>query len=654
MKRYSYQSECHDFCAQAGAAILGTLVEHYSFKLEEQQKNAWMRQIEVLQSQLHALRGTLYFEFTIPRMGKRVDCILISAGVIFVIEFKVGASKYDRHAIEQVVDYALDLKNFHSGSHHAVLVPVLVATQAEDIESALSHDEDKILKPCCCNGRSLRSLIDRVLVRYAGAGIDADAWADSSYRPTPTIIEAAQALYSGHSVDEISRSDSGAINLSKTAAVISEVIERSRSLGQKSICFVTGVPGAGKTLAGLNLATSFNDVSDDRRAVFLSGNGPLVRVLREALARDEAERLKELTGKRANKKESDSKVASFIQNIHHFRDDALADPRPISERVVIFDEAQRAWSREQAAKFMKVKKGKDDFDMSEPEFLIGVLDRHEDWATIVCLIGGGQELNTGEAGMKEWTESLARTYGHWQVYASSNLGDSEYTRGEALFSNDARVDYRDDLHLGVSIRSFRSEKVAALIKAILDVDQDAKSIYEKIDGTYPIRITRNLDRAREWLRSKARGSERFGMVASTGGARLRPHGVHVKSEVDAVNWFLNGADDVRSSYFLEEVASEFDVQGLELDWTCVCWDADLRFDGQAWAFHQFRGTRWMELRSDYSRLYLKNAYRVLLTRARQGMVIFVPHGSDRDWTRPAAYYDQTYEYLRRLGIGSLD
>lgn len=656
MSRAYYFNSIGGFIADPENHILGELASKHEFALEEQQRNAWLIQIRTTKNWLEAVNGHVAFEFSIPRMGKRIDCVIISGAVIFAIEFKVGATSFERHAIDQVMDYALDLKNFHEQSHKRIVVPILVCTAAEEAPAQFILYDDRVAKPICTNGNSLAAIIDQFSRLTQESDLDANAWLTSTYKPTPTIIEAAQALYRGHSVEEISRSDAGAINLSRTAKAISEIIDTSKIKQQKSICFLTGVPGAGKTLAGLNLANSWHNPEDSEHAVFLSGNGPLVDVLREALARNEVTVAKE-AGLKQRKGITLSKAKAFIQNIHHFRDDALASIAPPVERVVIFDEAQRAWSQKQTASFMKTKKGKSDFNQSEPEFLISVMDRHPDWATIICLIGGGQEINTGEAGLSEWFDSIKRSFPHWHVYVTTKLSDQEYMPDGALYSPGElqAITDSDDLHLSVSIRSFRSEKLAAFIKALLDCDiQHARALYAEIRNAYPVVVTRDLLTAKKWLVSQARGTERYGMVASSGGLRLKPFGINVKAPIDPKNWFLNDKADVRSSYFLEDVATEFDIQGLEVDWTCVAWDADLRHDGHDWSYKAFRGTAWQSVNDQDARVYLKNAYRVLLTRARQGMAIYVPEGNASDATRQPAFYDKTYAYLRLIGIEVLD
>jgi hypothetical protein len=655
MSRYYYRKIISDFQDESPKSILGELTSNHEFSLEEQQKNSWIIQINLLKGWLREISGEIIFEYSIPRMGKRIDCVVISKSVVFAIEFKVGANAYENHAVTQVTDYALDLKNFHEQSHSKKIVPILICTEAEDQIPVIDFYQDGLAKTIFTNGKTLSKIISLANHQVTEDPINADVWLDSIYKPTPTIIEAAQALYQGHNVEEISRSDAGAINLSRTAKAISSIIEDCKKNNKKAICFLTGVPGAGKTLAGLNLANSWHNEDDSEHAVFLSGNGPLVDVLREALARNEVETAKD-KGEKKKKSTTISKAKAFIQNIHHFRDDALENAKAPIERVVVFDEAQRAWTLKQTASFMKTKKGKSNFNQSEPEFLISVIDRHLDWATIICLIGGGQEINTGEAGLQEWFASLKRSFPSWNIHISNKLTDYEYTQGKALYdlNSSSKVCLHQDLHLSVSVRSFRSEKVAAFVKALLDCDSEkAKALYSVIEDTFPIFITRDIEGAKKWLRSQARGSERYGLIASSGAIRLKPFAINVKNSIDPINWFLNDSNDIRSSYFLEDVATEFDIQGLELDWTCVAWDADLRHNGEEWLLRSFRGAKWQVVKDEDSKRYLKNAYRVLLTRARQGMVIFVPYGSSQDETRQPHFYDETYNYLRSLGLNEI-
>ena len=638
--------------------ILGCLVKNSGFNVEQTQIKAWENQITVLQTLLEGFEGTIYFEFSIPRMGKRIDVLLLIDAVIFVLEFKVGEKDFTNAALDQVFDYALDLKNFHETSHFLYIAPVLIATEAKATlcEIVLTSHNDKIFFPITTNTNLLRDVIASVLLLSEGNTINKADWETGRYSPTPTIIEAAIALYKGHNVEEISRSDASAINLKETTVIISEIIETSRNNNRKSICFVTGVPGAGKTLVGLDIATTHINKDSELYSVFLSGNGPLVKILCEALARDRVVTEK-TRGSRLSKGDALREVKLFIQNVHNFRDECLlyAERAPV-EHVALFDEAQRAWNLTQTSNFMHQKKNKPGFNQSEPEYLISCMDRHADWAVIVCLVGGGQEINTGEAGISEWIESLTRSYKGWDIYVSPRLTDSEYGAGSVLNSLSSRenVFYKEALHLSVSMRSFRAENVSQLIKLILDLDKSAaQNILQEISPQYSIVITRDLKKAKQWLKYKARGTERYGIVVSSQAERLKPLAIDVKSPMDPVNWFLNPKDDIRSSFYLEDVATEFDVQGLELDWVCVTWDADLRCSNSGWEYKSFRGSKWTNINSEDRKKYLKNAYRVLLTRARQGMVIVVPEGDDEDQTRARSFYDPTYQYLKSIGFDEI-
>jgi hypothetical protein len=586
-------------------------------------------------------------------MGRRIDAVLLIGPIIFAIEFKVGEKTFDRSAVDQVWDYALDLKNFHEASHTASIVPILIATEGpESVPITLEADVDKVYRPISVNAEGFRKVVDLALRNIAGSVLDDQQWSCAPYHPTPTIVEAARALYAQHSVEAIARFDAGAQNLHITSRRIEDLVDEAREKGRKLICFVTGVPGAGKTLVGLNVATCRREVNQPTHAVFLSGNGPLVAVLREALTRDEVSRRKR-QGEKVRKGKVGESVKAFIQNVHHFRDDALIESGPPIEHVVIFDEAQRAWNLKQTASFMQRKKKRPGFSQSEPEFLISYMDRHKDWAVVICLVGGGQEINTGEAGIDAWLSAVNTAFPKWHMYISSRLTDSEYAAGRALDSVRRRQDVHldDCLHLAVSMRSFRAENVSGFVKALLDCEKEkAREAFAAVADRYPIAVTRDLNRAKQWIRAHARGTERFGMVASSKAQRLKPHAIDIRVDIDPVHWFLNDKEDTRSSFYLEDAATEFQVQGLELDWTCVTWDGDFRFTGSDWSYHDFRGDRWTNISNEQNRIYLRNAYRVLLTRARQGMVIFVPHGESTDPTRACNFYDSTYDYLSDLGI----
>lgn len=650
--RLYYSAEIREFLRSPDEAVLGKIVSNETqAELRIQQRNTWKTEIAILKRQLAGFdEGKIVFEYIIPRMGKRVDAVILHRNIVFLLEFKCGEREYTVSAYDQVYDYALDLRNFQKESHNLLLVPIVVATKAKPVQNVIC-ERDRIVEPLRCNEDNIAQAIMQVAEKFCGeAKFDYDGWEKSEYMPTPTIIEAAQALYRGNDVKDITRSDAGAYNLTTTTRAVNDIIEYSKANGKKSICFVTGVPGAGKTLVGLNIAIERSNAQKGEHAVFLSGNFPLVTVLQEALARDKVQREK-LLGHSAKKSDALRQTSAFIQIIHKYRDSFVGNENVPPERVAIFDEAQRAWTHEQIANFMKTKKGVDDFQYSEPEFLIHTMDRHKDWAVIVCLVGGGQEINTGEAGLPEWFDSLRRSFSDWEIFVSPNLDDTEYRRDKkwSEMAADLSVHKDEGLHLATSIRSFRTPDLAAFVKALLDVDVDAaKAYYRNIKDKYPILLTRDLAEAKKWVKKQCQGTTRYGLIASSGSLRLKPFGIFVKNDVAIANWFLNGKDDVRSSYYLEDVVTEFDIQGLELDYTIVAWDADFRFDGQDWAYFSFSGDKWKNVNNEEKRLYLKNAYRVLLTRARQGMAIFVPEGSDFDKARAKEFYDKTYELLKKV------
>lgn len=648
-----YAAPIGQFREESDATIVGILTTSSAYDVDVAQAEAWRGELPLLRAALEALEGWIYLEFEVPRLGSRIDAVVVAGSAVIPIEFKVGEAGYRRSDFEQAWDYALDLKNFHEASHTADIFPILLATEAGSADSDWGKPHaDGVRPPRRCGADSLAMAILEALRQAAGTPLDAAEWGRAPYRPTPTIIQAARALYANHSVEAISRNDAGAINIGVTSRRVEEIVERARQARQKAIVFITGVPGAGKTLVGLNVATQRRH-EGATHAVYLSGNGPLVAVLREALTRDEMARRRAL-GKPARKGVVAQPVKAFIQNVHHFRDEGLRDEsRPPVDHVVIFDESQRAWTRDKTSDFMRRRKKRLGFNQSEPEFLLSYMDRHPDWSVVVCLVGGGQEIHTGEAGIGEWLAAVRDAFPSWQLYISPNLHDSEYATTEQLaaLTGTTSVSYEPELHLAVSLRSFRAERVSEFVKAALDGEERrAKNLLHDLHARYPIVLTRDLRAARRWLRTQARGSERVGIVASSQAQRLKPHAIDVRVSIDPVHYFLDEPSDTRSSSFLEDAATEFQVQGLELDWTCVSWDADFRRAHHGWSHHAFRGDQWTRIHKADRQRYQLNAYRVLLTRARQGMVIFVPLGDDDDATRSPSYYQGTFDYLRGLGL----
>ena len=643
-RREYYIDSINNFIVADEENVLGQLLIHDEFETSDLQKLAWKAEIQILKRQLEEFRGDVIFEYTIPRMGHRVDTVCIIEGIIFLFEFKVGDNEYKKTTIDQVMDYALDLKYFHEESKRRYIVPICVSTKASVQKNEYNCCSDGIYNAILCNENNIGDNIHNILLQVRDKTLAGRTWIDSRYAPTPTIIEAAQSLYRNHGVDDISRNDAGAKNLTITTKAISNIIEDCKKNNRKAICFVTGVPGAGKTLAGLNIANERHYFDEDEHAVFLSGNGPLVDVLQNALAIDRAKREK------ITKSNALRETKAFIQIIHKFRDEALTTSYAPIEKVAIFDEAQRAWNKESLTDFMKRKKGIPEFNQSEPEFLISIMDRHEDWAVIICLVGGGQEIYNGEAGIQDWFSTLSEKYLDWEIYLSDKITDSEYVGNSDVSTMLHNREYHciSDLHLGVSLRSFRSEKLALFVKCLLDEEIElAKETYEELKKSYPVLITRKFDVAKNWVKKKARGTERYGLLASSEGKRLRAEGIWVPSEINHVGWFLNEKDNVDSSYYLEVAASEFKVQGLEIDYAVLAWDADLRYTSNGFDYFKFRGTKWNHEQRQH---YLKNAYRVLMTRARQGLIIYIPEGDEEDPSRLTEYYEGTYQYLKHVGI----
>ena len=699
ISRYYFKSELSSFVDDDIDRIFGIISRTDEGDSVREQKFAWSEEIEIMQVVLQSWKdekGEIIFEYSIPRLGKRIDVVLLLRGIIFVIEFKAGKQNYLQSDMEQVMDYALDLKNFHLESHNKTIVPILVATEAQISTSKLffSIYNDQIYNPLLSNVDSLKDLIKLVLdkeinnIHYFD---DMSGWANGRYSPTPTIIEAASALYQSHSVEDITRHEAAGEALDSTTEFVLNIINRSKENREKSICFVTGVPGAGKTLVGLNVAIQQSIKEEDKPeeernlAVYLSGNGPLVKVLTEALAKDKVlkDRAKGTKGSKIT--EARREVSQFIQIIHRYRANMLAKIKiPIEngileidetksksdklsghgevEHVAIFDEAQRTWDLEHLSSWLARggsrggMKKVPNFPMSEAEFLIWSMNLRKDWAVIVCLVGGGQEINSGEAGISEWIRAINETFPDWKVYISKHLTDKEYAEGKVkeLIKDNQNVRMVDQLHLAVSMRSFRAESLSAFVHNVLDRDiENARDKYNSFKEKYPVKLTRNIEKAKQWLREKARGTERYGIVVSSQAYRLKPLAIDVRLQPDIVNWFLADKDDVRSSLFLEDVATEFDIQGLELDWICLVWDGDFRYTDEGWDYNSFKGSKWHKIRKKESQAYQLNAYRVLMTRARQGMIICVPNGNKEDQTRLPEFYDGTYNYLKSLGLDEI-
>lgn len=636
---------------------------------------SWESSIALLKNQLSVIcaqrseaeNWTIFLEYEIPRLLSRIDAVIIARDLIFVLEFKYDRNSYDLADVRQAEDYALDLKDFHLESRDRTIIPILLCPNAKNSTQSSCNQYDNLVRPVLkANAQNLSSLIVSSFALNSLSSkfpINATEWEQSMYSPTPTIIQAAQALFAGQKVEAIT--NKGAENLTHTMDYIVQVIKEAQTNHEKVVCFVTGVPGAGKTLVGLNVIHKEEFIESNKsNAAYFSGNGPLVNVLREALTRDEFERSNKLYKNKSglvtdkpSKSVTETKVKSKIQNLHQFIKDGLKDFKAPHEQIVVFDEAQRCWD---ATNFFNKAvqsrvREKNPIRKSEAEIIFEIMDRHVGWSVIIALVGNGQEINTGEAGIGEWGAVLKEKYRHWHVHISPELlaGDSRNAINK-LFDrvpDNLKIIENGNLHLSVSQRSFKANNLNDWVDAVISNNSAlARELYSSINKNYPIFVTRDLDGAKTWLSKNKQGTKRIGLAASSGGLRLRPYGINTKEEFNVPYWFLNDENDVRSSYYLEIVATEYKIQGLEIDWIGVCWDGDLRRSNDTWDYKNFTGTKWGNVNKQEDRQFLLNKYRVLLTRAREGMVIWIPPGVDSDVTRSSEIYDPIFEYFKSCGV----
>lgn len=654
-----YCNSIPGFIRDKSESIIGQLVKH-SFEVNKEQSDAWDNQISELQNRLEesGMEGDIIFEYDIVRLGKRIDVILLIRHMVFSLEFKNGKNAFVAQDAQQAEDYAIDIKNFHKESEDLYVCPILIATDAPQYkkEQLLECYPDKQIFLQRENIETFTPKVAQIVAKYGeDKEIDFEKWFNSPYHPTPTIIAAAVEAYTSHDISQIAQSEAGQENIDKCEKRINEIVEYARNNKKKCVCFVTGVPGAGKTLVGLDVVAKNLNKGKENLSVYLSGNGPLVEVLREALKQSVKEKLRRES--KETKRETEVAINALIQSSYAFKNDNARNHNVTPEHIMIFDEAQRVWNQEK----MSRKHNKDDLlSVSEPSLLYRIMDRHKDWAVMICLVGLGQDIYDGEVGINEWFRCGISEYKNWEMFYSaeifSQVEDKEIDF--AMIKGCSRCHEVTELHLKTSIRSFRADKQSKFVDYLLgNSPENAKEVYDEIVKRYPIYVTRDIDVAKKWAKKQVRGSQRCGVLACSSAQRLKPEGIYVPTEIDVKNWFLAPTTDLRSSNMMEVVASEFKVQGLEIDWAVVCWDADLRRKNrEEWDYYNFRGTRWMHRNKGEQQRYLVNSYRVLLTRARQGMVIFVPKGVDEeeDYTRKRQFYDDIYEYLLKCGLKTLD
>ena len=663
MNRYTFSTQtgkayyCNSipgFIRDDSSSIIGQLVRH-SFEVNKEQSDAWENQINELQTRLERsqVEGDIIFEYDIVRLGKRIDVIMLIRHMVFSLEFKNGKEIFTAQDAQQAEDYAIDIKNFHKESEDLYVCPILVATHAPRFAKPQSLEcyPDKQVHLQRENIETVIPKVCEVSGRYGtDQTLDFETWFNSPYYPTPTIIAAAIEAYSTHSLSEIAHSEAGQDNINDCERVLNQIIDYAKQSTKKCVCFVTGVPGAGKTLVGLDVVAKNLQDGQKNLSVYLSGNGPLVEVLREALKKSVRE-------KKQYNRETAAAINALIQSSYAFKNDNVLHSNPTAENILIFDEAQRVWNQQKMAR----KHNDPTMAVSEPHLLYEIMDRHQDWAVMICLVGLGQDIYDGEVGINEWFRCGIEDFKQWELYYSPAIFDQveDKSINTEMIKSCGRCHKAAELHLKTSIRSFRADKQCQFVDSLLDNDPaTAKQVYNLICNRYPVFVTRDIKAAKQWAREQVRGSQRCGVLACSSAQRLKPEGIYVPTDIDVKNWFLAPSDDLRSSNMMEVVASEFKVQGLEIDWAVVCWDADLRRNARSsnWDYYNFRGSKWVKRRQPEQQRYLLNSYRVLLTRARQGMVIFVPSGCDpeEDSTRDSALYDSIYSYLTRdCGIEEL-
>lgn len=654
------------------AEIQSRLVSRYRvdgyFQLLSSQVLAWEESIPLIRSTLQdlvekrpvATGWGVLLEYPLYRLRSRIDLALIASDMLFVIELKIGESVINAQDRNQVEEYALELRDFHRASHSLPMQPVLCCTELSNTKQVGAYKPAEQIQPVVAT--SAKGLADVISEKFEAhlprltTQIGIASWNNSQYEPVPTIIEAATSIYAGHNVKDISRSE--AANLNECSEEVLRLIEEARSKGGKKLIVVTGVPGAGKTLAGLNVAHGGTEERETKgEVVYLSGNTPLVLVIREALAQDEYARAKE-TGHKRRLSDIRHDLKTRIQHIIDFLKEYCNNDlnSPPHEHAIVFDEAQRAWDHKQGLK-------KFERDNSEPDLLLRIMDRHKDWAALVCLVGAGQEINTGEAGLAQWGEALSSRK-DWEVVAPHNAlyGGSD-TAGTAMFPDSLpsglRCSENEHLRLTVPIRSFRSERVSQWVEAVLTGNPDEARRIALDIGQYPITLTRSLDECRNWLHQRTRGLRRCGLLASTSAVRLLAEGLGasltVQDKEKICHWYLKPSNDYRCSNYLEVTANEYTCQGLELDYAGICWGGDfVRTDNSnGWSFRQLSSTSWNKVHKEERRRFILNKYRVFLTRAREGMVLFVPRGHPIDRTRRPQSYDGLAEYLEACGAETL-
>nr|WP_282572267.1 DUF2075 domain-containing protein [Roseomonas acroporae] len=641
------------FLATPAEGIVARLADAQSRRFrggEPAQSGAWDIQVATLRRALaellpEAAGWHLLLEYDLLRLEKRIDAVLLTDRAVFSLEFKCRARRFEPADQRQAEDYALDLHDFHAGCRAWPVIPVLVATEAPTPDNPAPLLLPAVAEVQRASAASLPGLLRglQAAIPAPATPLDAAAWLAAPYRPVPNIVEAATLLYARNSVAEIAATRADAANLGRTTAAIRDAIARAAARGERRVLFVTGIPGAGKTLCGLNAAFG---ALRGAGAAFLTGNAPLVAVLREALARNAAGE------DRHALRPARQRTTAALQNVHRFLEQYVERPGEAPhEHVVVFDEAQRAWDADKARRDTQNRRSR--LSDSEPAHMLEIMGRHPGWAVVVALVGNGQEINTGEAGLAEWGRAIAAS-GAWRALASPAVIGAGPPAQRLAAAPAPWLDIEPALHLDVPMRSVRSATAAPWVDAVLASDTGAAGRIAAADPDLPFLLTRDLGAMRGALRRLARGERRAGLVASSGARRLRAEGLGAEMRGDdaTVAWFLERWPDIRASDALEVPATEYACQGLELDLVGLCWGGDLVRAGEAWAARRLSGTRWQREAAEGLE-FVRNTYRVLLTRARYETVVWVPPGDDDDPTRPRAQMDAIAAHLLACGARPL-
>ena len=661
-----YSAKLRDFVNENTESIAGVLSKSgadRNLAINPETLMSWRNTIEGLRKSSNdwisanpsALDWSLLLEYEVPRRSKRIDAVILAHDIVGLVEFKDGAAGYARDARWQAEQYALDIRDFHAVSRGKKIVPFLVATSAENSLEQPQYSTDMAPYPLACvNFDGLTNGINRVfskLSKLSDTPIVLDDWNHSSYKPTPWIVEAAREIFNQNDIREIRAAESH--NLDETVACVIELIDFCQQNQKHGIAFITGAPGSGKTLAGLQVVHSIRalDSNNEALAVFLSGNRPLVEVIRESLSIDAATHGQ-------SKKEMSRIAATFVQHAYQFRDHHVKEVSQIpEEHVILFDEAQRAWDAKQVG-----SKTNMDIPRSEPELFLDIMGRRSDWSVIIAVVGSGQEINRGEAGLGEWGRAILYSDREWVVRASPQVvSENPNIPGGTLLQQGETYEYLttdERLHLEMNLRSPRAERLNHFVDAVINLEVDTAKILFKSITDFPIFVTRDLAAAKQWLKDRTDVDHRCGLVANTSARRLRAWGLDTKvlyADAAWANWFLKPQGDIRSSHQLEVPATNFDCQGLELDWVGMCWGNDVTVNStyDSWVTNKLSGTTWQSAKGDQRRFML-NSYRVLLTRARKGMVIWIPNPDTGDVTMDVNGLNRTADMFAEIGVPSLD